>query len=619
MEKESISGGKADGMTIEQIAQKHGVSVESIEKQIEKGMKIETEHVGEDPVKTKEIAMDHLVELPDYYDRLEKMEEEGKKELSEAVIHEDLISMEVGLVAYILSLPLVLIAKRIINDKKKDEFVNTLTNNKDSSVNIKSMLSFIKKHGQQEEKEKASQLFNKIKNRIYTNQVYFKGGDIETNATGFNPDDKEGIKISYTNIKQMYQLYKKIKKDYSQSKKPLVKEEVNVDNKQIVTIRLIESDILSDDADNYLSEIFDRAEPGELHREYLSEVSFVTQKERDKMANKYSTQKTIEKESGKFSLGRLAYIFAGFTGLVLKSIVFTDSDSSEQVQKLNFIDKKKYKHIKQIVSSNSDAMDIADEIERELNEEDPDKEKLKSLKKKFVQVIRDELKKEEMSDDEKVKAEEKELDKKLSAEYDSDEADLKEMESDLANYDDSEFLNEGFGDTIKVGIVNFFLNFAPEKKIDQMLTKIKNAVVLKLESQEEKDKAEKMMSIEGLTKGQKLKFLKTLIKRIPPDKLKKLVDKTKELATNKAQQQIKAKRIVREEALTIEQKIQKIEKVKKAAGTLSQIVGIAPIMLLSSGALSGVPFAAAIFLLPVVFSLIIQSVVPKIIEDIKNK
>ncbi len=47
--------------------------------QLEKGIKIELEHT-----KSKElaahIALDHLAEFPDYYDRLEKMESEAKKD-----------------------------------------------------------------------------------------------------------------------------------------------------------------------------------------------------------------------------------------------------------------------------------------------------------------------------------------------------------------------------------------------------------------------------------------------------------------------------------------------------------------------------------------------------------
>jgi beta-glucosidase-like glycosyl hydrolase len=74
--KDIIKGGKADWLTTEEIASKHGLSVEYISKQIENGASIEMEHTN-DPNKAREIAMDHLFEFPDYYKRLEKMEKEA--------------------------------------------------------------------------------------------------------------------------------------------------------------------------------------------------------------------------------------------------------------------------------------------------------------------------------------------------------------------------------------------------------------------------------------------------------------------------------------------------------------------------------------------------------------
>ena len=81
MKKDKINGGKADKMSIKDIADKHEVSIESIKKQIEIGKKIEMEHVNDETL-AKEISMDHLEEIPDYYTRLNKMEKEAKKELS---------------------------------------------------------------------------------------------------------------------------------------------------------------------------------------------------------------------------------------------------------------------------------------------------------------------------------------------------------------------------------------------------------------------------------------------------------------------------------------------------------------------------------------------------------
>lgn len=57
----------------EEIAKKHGVPVEMIKQQLQKGIKVEYEHTKDTKAAT-EISLDHLLELPDYYTRLDKME-----------------------------------------------------------------------------------------------------------------------------------------------------------------------------------------------------------------------------------------------------------------------------------------------------------------------------------------------------------------------------------------------------------------------------------------------------------------------------------------------------------------------------------------------------------------
>lgn len=47
-------------------------------KELEMGIKVEYEHTDNADI-AKRIALDHLAEFPDYYTRLAKMEEEGKK------------------------------------------------------------------------------------------------------------------------------------------------------------------------------------------------------------------------------------------------------------------------------------------------------------------------------------------------------------------------------------------------------------------------------------------------------------------------------------------------------------------------------------------------------------
>lgn len=57
--------------TVEEIAKKHGVPVSKIKSQLQLGIKIEMEHTSKKNVAI-EIALDHLNEYPDYYDRLKK-------------------------------------------------------------------------------------------------------------------------------------------------------------------------------------------------------------------------------------------------------------------------------------------------------------------------------------------------------------------------------------------------------------------------------------------------------------------------------------------------------------------------------------------------------------------
>lgn len=81
LEEALLEDGVAADMTVEDIAKKHGTEVEKIEKQLEIGIEIEMEHT-DDRRFAEVIALDHLSEFPDYYDRLTKMEEEAADEKS---------------------------------------------------------------------------------------------------------------------------------------------------------------------------------------------------------------------------------------------------------------------------------------------------------------------------------------------------------------------------------------------------------------------------------------------------------------------------------------------------------------------------------------------------------
>jgi hypothetical protein len=79
-----------------EIAEKIGIDWDQEPFDVEQfrmGMDVELEHglhdpqtnvTDDDPVKTGKIALAHLNELPDYYTRLEKMEQEGEAALEQA-------------------------------------------------------------------------------------------------------------------------------------------------------------------------------------------------------------------------------------------------------------------------------------------------------------------------------------------------------------------------------------------------------------------------------------------------------------------------------------------------------------------------------------------------------
>lgn len=58
---------------LEQIAKKHGVKVDWLQRQLDDGIAVEQEHTTSLQT-AKEIALDHLNERPDYYIRLKKVE-----------------------------------------------------------------------------------------------------------------------------------------------------------------------------------------------------------------------------------------------------------------------------------------------------------------------------------------------------------------------------------------------------------------------------------------------------------------------------------------------------------------------------------------------------------------
>ncbi len=66
-------GGLSSGMTVADIAAKHGVDISVIQEQLAIGVQVEQEHTS-DAAFAYKIAMDHLVERPDYYTMLQQAE-----------------------------------------------------------------------------------------------------------------------------------------------------------------------------------------------------------------------------------------------------------------------------------------------------------------------------------------------------------------------------------------------------------------------------------------------------------------------------------------------------------------------------------------------------------------
>jgi len=72
-----MANGLSKGMSIGDIAKKHKVDVDTLKKELKKGVKVEKEHT-DNAKRAARIAMDHLVEDPKYYTKLDKLNLEIK-------------------------------------------------------------------------------------------------------------------------------------------------------------------------------------------------------------------------------------------------------------------------------------------------------------------------------------------------------------------------------------------------------------------------------------------------------------------------------------------------------------------------------------------------------------
>jgi len=71
--KNYLKGGIGDNLSIEDIASKHNTTISNIQHELKKGINVELEHTSDKNL-AKEIALDHLTEMPNYYTELQKIE-----------------------------------------------------------------------------------------------------------------------------------------------------------------------------------------------------------------------------------------------------------------------------------------------------------------------------------------------------------------------------------------------------------------------------------------------------------------------------------------------------------------------------------------------------------------
>ena len=111
--------GLSKGMSIQDIAKKHNISVDVLKQQLKKGIKVEHEHTG-NVKQAARIAMDHLFEDPKYYTKLAKI----KLEENQSSINSDLVKEFI---------------KHVKNELKLDKLPKIkLSNDSQEAINMRS-------------------------------------------------------------------------------------------------------------------------------------------------------------------------------------------------------------------------------------------------------------------------------------------------------------------------------------------------------------------------------------------------------------------------------------------------------------------------------------------------
>ena len=75
--EDKVAGGLAKGLTLNDIAEKHGISIDILVAEFKKGISVEMEHTTDKEI-AKEIALDHLFEDPKYYTKISTIETQNE-------------------------------------------------------------------------------------------------------------------------------------------------------------------------------------------------------------------------------------------------------------------------------------------------------------------------------------------------------------------------------------------------------------------------------------------------------------------------------------------------------------------------------------------------------------
>lgn len=121
---EIIKGGKADKVTVKQIADKYGVSENVVNKQIQRGIKVEMEHTKDKRI-AREIALDHIFgEGLKYYVELAKMERKLKNNSIEKELDEKANGWRNGFMSICRSVIVICFNNNPKHNKNYKEAVN---------------------------------------------------------------------------------------------------------------------------------------------------------------------------------------------------------------------------------------------------------------------------------------------------------------------------------------------------------------------------------------------------------------------------------------------------------------------------------------------------------------